>query len=122
MALQEIEDTVEDKDDHFFDYFNDKQCEYIKQVLNDEIIEEHRLKPLGQHSEPLARVLAYCRRIPMNQQLAIKHDRKSDTYMIIRLSGKRGIAPTVVDTETFQTLNEAYHGLFLKQINTILEA
>ena len=122
MALQEIEDTVEDKDDHFFDYFKNKQCEYIKQVLNDEIIEEHRLKPLGQHSEPLARVLAYCRRIPMNQQLAIKHDRKSDTYMIIRLSGKRGVAPTVVDTEAFQTLNEAYHGLFLKQINTILEA
>jgi len=121
MVLQETEDTVENKDDHFFDYFNDKQCEYIRQVLNDEIIEEHRLKPLGQHSEPLARVLAYCRRIPMNQQLALKHDRKSDTYMIICLSGKRGVAPTVVDTETFQTLNEAYHGLFLKQISTILE-
>ena len=122
MALQEKEDTVEDKDDLFLDYFNDKQCEFIKQILNDEIIEEHRLKPLGQHSEPLARVLAYCRRLPMHRQLAIKKDRKSNTYMIIQLSGRRGVAPTVVDTETFQNLDDAYHGLFLKQINTILEA
>jgi branched-chain amino acid transport system permease protein len=122
MALQERDDTVRDKDTLFYGYFTQKQRDYIKLILNDQIIEEHRLNPIGQHSEPLERILAYCRRLPMNEQLAIKKDSEAGNFMIIRMSGKRGVPPTVVDTQAYKTLNEAYHGVFLKYINVILES
>jgi len=122
MALQEQQDTVRDKDELFYAYFTEKQRSFIKLILNDQVIEEHRRNPVGQHSEPLERILAYCRRLPLHEQLALKKDSETETYMIIRLSGRRGVPPKVVDTHAYKTVTEAYHGIFLKQINAILES
>jgi len=124
MATTEEQDIglsqVTDADEHFFDYFNTKQREYVKKVLSDEIIEEYRLRPLGHHSEPLERTLAYFRRLPIDQQYALKRE-NDGTYRMISISGKRGVPPTYVSDETFQTLNEGYFGIFLRQIQDMME-
>lgn len=124
MATTEEQDIglsqVTDADEHFFDYFNTKQKEYVKKVLSDEIIEEYRLHPLGHHSEPLERTLAYFRRLPIDQQYALKRE-NDGTYRMISMSGKRGVPPTYVSGETFQTLHEGYFGIFLRQIQDMME-
>lgn len=67
----DVPDTA-NSDDHVYEYFAAKQREYVEQVLNDDLIEEYRPQPLGRHSEPLERTLAYFRRLPMDQLYALK--------------------------------------------------
>lgn len=111
---------VADSDEHFFNYFNNKQREYVRKVLNDDIIEEYRSQPLGRHSEPLERTLAYFRRLPISQQYALKQD-ADGTYRIISMSGKRGVPPTFVGDEVFETVHDGYFGIFMRQIKDMDE-
>ena len=106
---------VADSDEHFFNYFNNKQREYVRKVINDDIIEEYRRQPLGRHSEPLERALAYFRRLPISQQYALKQERDG-TYRMISMSGKKGVPPSYVGNETFKTLHDGYFGIFMRQI------
>ncbi|MDM8167989.1 hypothetical protein [Roseovarius sp.] len=111
---------VADSEKHFYEYFNAKQREYVKQVLNDDLIEEYRRKPLGHHSEPLERTLAYFRRLPISEQYALKQS-KDGTYRMISMSGQRGVPPTYVSDEVFQTLHDGYFGIFMRQIKDMTE-
>jgi branched-chain amino acid transport system permease protein len=113
-ALQDRDVLVEDR-------FNRMQRLYLKSVLSDELIEEHRRQPLGQHSEPLARLLMYLQRSAANRY-ALKRDTRDGKYRIIRLSRIRGVAPELADDAVFDTVEEAYHGLFLKQVRELLES
>lgn len=111
---------IADSDRHFYEYFNAKQREYVRQVLSDEIIEEYRRQPLGHHSEPLERTLAYFRRLPISQQYALKRE-GDGTYRMISMSGKRGVPPSYVNDEVFQTLHDGYFGIFMRQIKDMTE-
>ena len=108
-----------DRDQTYLEYFNSKQCEYLKSLICEEIIEEHRKKPLGRHSEPLERLLLHFRRLPNEGKLVIHKIRESGTYRIAALSGVRGVPPSFIDDENYQTLEAAYHGVFMKQISNL---
>ena len=111
---------VANSDEHFYNYFNAKQREYVWQVLSDDLIEEYRRQPLGRHSEPLERVLAYFRRLPISQQYALKQERDG-TYRMISMSGRKGVAPKLVSNEIYQTTQDGYFGIFLRQIKDMDE-
>ena len=50
---------TDNKDEIYRTRFDKMQREFLKTLICDEIIEEHKQKPLGQHSEALERVCYY---------------------------------------------------------------
>ena len=109
---------VEDKDLLFRDYFDRMQRRYLRSLVLPEVIEEHRLKPLGQHSEPLERLLHYFRERPLAGKYAVL--REAGSYRIVALSGVRGVPPRPVGEERYATVEAAYHGIFLKRIEELM--
>ena len=101
-------------------YFDTKQREYLKSLVCDEIVAEHKAKPLGQHSEPLGRLLHYFRHAPQAGKLALKRELRSGTFRIVALSGVRGVPPRPVDAEAYETVEDAYHALFLKRVEDLM--
>lgn len=120
MMKPDETEEIDDRDVVARRHFDGKQTQYLKTLVCDEVIEEHRTKPLGQHSEPLERLLIHFRRMPMADKLAIKRDTTSSTFRIIALSGVRGTAPRLVDDTEYASVEDAYHGIFLRQIKELV--
>ena len=112
-----------DRDVQYREFFDGKQREYLRTLVCEDVIEEHRLKPLGQHSEPLERLLIYFRRRPLSGQYILKRLGDSNQqFQIMSLSGQRGNAPALVSNKIFTTLESAYHAIFLKHIKNLMES
>ncbi len=110
----------EDADLQVYAHFNAKTRGYLKSVIDEALIEEHRRQPVGRHSEPLERLLAYFRRLPLSEQYAVKTE-ADGVFRIVRLSGLRGTPPKAVDETDHRTLEAAYHAIFLRQIDELME-
>ena len=121
-ALPEEATESRDKDYLYHRRFDKMQRDYLKTLVCDEVIAEHKAKPLGQHSEALERLLLYFRRVPQVDKYAIKRDSHTNTYKIIAFSGVRGISPRLVEDKEYQTEEEAYHGVFLRRVYDLLES
>jgi branched-chain amino acid transport system permease protein len=96
-----------------------KQRERIKALITDDLIEEHRAKPLGQHSDALERVLNYFRRQPVQGKYIIVATTPWQEYRIGVLSGVRGRTAEILDGEAFATEEEAMHGVFLRRVRDL---
>ena len=73
MAYTE-DDSRPDKDVHVRNHFDRMTRAYLRSVLSDEVIEEHRTGDVGNPSEPLSRLLAWCQRRPLTEQYAVKDE------------------------------------------------
>lgn len=113
-------ERLRDQGEVYRRYFDEKQREYLKTLVCDEIIAEHRVKPLGQHSEPLGRLLHYFRHAPQAGKYALRRELRSGTFRIVALSGVRGVPPSPVGDEEYDTVEEAYHALFLKRVEGLM--
>ena len=102
------------------DLFDSMTRQYLKKIVTDDLIEEHRRKPTGRHSEALERVLAYFRRLPLGHQYALQSG-PDDGYRIVALSTARRGRPHPVDDAHYPTLDAAYHGIFLKKLKDMME-
>ena len=99
-----------------------KQRERIKALITDELIAEHAGKPLGQHSDALARVLAYFRRQPQEGKYTIVAVEPWRDYRIGALTGVRGQAARILDdSESYPTEEAAMHGVFLRRVRDLRE-
>jgi hypothetical protein len=98
--------------------FDEFRREFLKTIVTPEVIEEHRRCPLGQHSEPLERLLIYLRQ---HRKYAIRVVEPFKDYRLVTLSGHRGIAPRAIDDKIYRSSEEAYHGLFLHFIRDLFE-
>lgn len=121
MLPEEATET-KDKDMLYWRRYDKMQRDFLKTVISPEIIDEHRKCPLGQHSEPLERLLLYFRRAPLPDKYAISVIEPFKAYRIVALSGQRGVAPRVVEDKIYATQDEAYHGVFLRRIQDLLES
>jgi branched-chain amino acid transport system permease protein len=121
-ALPEEATEIDDKDALYQQRFDKMQRDYLKGLVCDEIIEEHRSKPLGQHSEALERLLLYFRRAPQVDKYAIRRESFEGPHKIVAFSGERGTSPRVVEDKEYATIEEAYHGVFLRRIYDLLES
>ncbi len=117
------EEAIEtpDKDAVFRRRFDKLQRDYLKTLVTPEIIEEHRRSPSGQHSEALDRLLIYFRGQPQVDKYAIAVVELFKAYRIVALSGHRGVAPRVVEDKIYPSEKEAYHGVFLRRVQDLLE-
>ena len=121
-ALPEEATEMQDKDFLYHRRFDKMQRDYLKTLVCDEVIEEHKNKPLGQHSEALERLLLYFRRVPQIDKYAIKRDEQSKIYKIVAFSGIRGMSPRLVEDKEYKSIEEAYHGVFLRRVYDLLES
>jgi branched-chain amino acid transport system permease protein len=113
---------LDDRDIIYRELFRKKQREYLRTVINDEIIDEHRKRPLGQHSEPLERLLLYFRTAPLKNKYVIKHDGISRKYRIAKLSGEKDAPLKEISQGEYTTPEEAYHEVFLRRVRELLES
>ena len=120
MSIEE-EIEVENKDIVYRKFFDKKQSEFLRTLVCEEVLQEHENNSHGQHSEPLSRLLHFFNSAPQKNKYAIKHDKKSDSFRIIALSGVRGEPPKIVDEKEFNTIEDAYHGVFLKRISDLMK-
>ncbi len=58
----------------------------LRPLITPELIAEHRRTPLGQHSEPLQRVLNYLGALPIDGKLITEHD-GAEHWFVSRLVG-----------------------------------
>lgn len=114
---------IQDKQAIYFRRFDKRLRDRLKAMITPELIEEHRLKPLGQHSDALARVLNYFRRGEVADKYAIMRQAgQFHAYKIVAFSGVRGAPPRLVDDRLYNDINEAYHAVFLLRVNDLMES
>jgi branched-chain amino acid transport system permease protein len=91
----------------------------LRPLITDELIEEHRRKPLGQHSDTLERVLNYVRRAPPADKYIGICTRPWAEWRIGVLSGIRGVPPTILEDERFTSAEALEHGIFLRRVRDL---
>lgn len=120
--LPEEATECRDKDYIFFRRFDKMQRDFLKRLVSDEVVEEHRKQPLGQHSEALERLLLYFRHQAQRDKYAIEVIEPFKSYRIVALSGARGVAPRNVEETVYDSEKAAYHGVFLRRVQDLLES
>ncbi|SIT80130.1 hypothetical protein [Pontibaca methylaminivorans] len=101
-------------------YFDARTRQYLKHVINDEVIAEHRRNPHAQHrSEPLGRLLFYFKNLPIEKQYALRRT-TSSTFRITTIP-RPGHAPVEVDPTDFPDQLAGFHGIFLRKIKDLME-
>lgn len=114
---------IHDKQAIYYRRFDKRLRDRLKALITPELIEEHRLKPLGQHSDALSRVLNYFRRGEVADKYAImRQTGQFHAYKIVAFSGVRGAPPRLVDDRVYNDINEAYHAVFLLRVNDLMES
>lgn len=114
---------ISDKQAIHFRRFDKRLRERLKALVTAEVIEEHRSKPLGQHSDALSRLLNYFRRAEVADKYAIMRQAgQFHSYKIVAFSGVRGAPPRLVDDRVYTDINEAYHAVFLLRVNDLMES
>ena len=121
MLPEEAAETA-DKDQVYYRRFDKMQRDFLKRLVTQRVVEEHRTRPLGQHSEALERLLIYFRRQGQVDKYAILATEAFKAYRIVALSGHRGTAPRLVEDRVYPTRDEAYHALFLRRVQDLLES
>jgi branched-chain amino acid transport system permease protein len=108
------------RDDQVRAHFDRMTRAYLRSVVDDELIEEHRTGNSGHLSEPLSRLLAWCQRRPLSKQYAVKAE-ADGAFRLVSFSGRRGQPPRYIGDERYATLQEARHGAFLRHIHDLTE-
>jgi hypothetical protein len=114
------EDGEPNKDVQVRNHFDGMTRAYLRSVLSDELIEEHRTGDAGHPSEPLSRLLAWCQRRPLTEQYAVKAE-ADGSFRLVSFSGRRGQAPRYAGDERYASVREARHAAFLRHISDLTE-
>ena len=121
-AMPEEATEIRDKDQIYLRRFNKKLRDHLKTLITPELIEEHRQKPLGQHSENLERVLNFFRRSGGPDKYALYEIEANRKFKVVAITGQKGIPPREVDDRIYTDKNEALHAVFLKRVQELMES
>lgn len=113
---------IDDKDLLAYARFSSRYRWQLRELVCEEVIAEHRARPVGQHSPELERLLNYFRKGQLAEKYALMTIEPFSTYRIVALSGIRGIPPRDVDEKIYQSLDGAYHAVFLRRIHDLMES
>ncbi len=102
-----------DKQHQVFARFNARLEETLKASLTPAIIEEHRRRPLGRHSDALERVLNYFRRPP---RYGLYSRRPMREWQVIRLPVDPNKPPQPLDDLVYHEKESALHAVFLRHV------
>jgi len=76
------------------------------------IAQEFRATPIGHHSPALARVLSHLRAGPVAGKYCLICIRPHEEWVIARLSGQRGVPPSLQDNRVFNSIEAAEWEIF----------
>ncbi len=94
--------------------FHAKMRASLQPLITPDLVAEHRRTPLGQHSEPLQRVLNYLGAHPIDGKLITEHD-GADHWFVSRLVGFPAVrADRVVGP--FDSEGEAMDAVFRRRL------
>ncbi|MEM7294273.1 MAG: hypothetical protein AAF420_12905 [Pseudomonadota bacterium] len=99
-----------------YERFRAKLKVQILDLLSEDLIDEHRQKPLGQHSDGLERVLNFFRRPP---SFGLYERVTGREYQVIALPIEWGKPPQPLDDHVYTDQNEAMHAVFLKHVEAL---
>ena len=106
-----------DKQTQTYARFNAGLHAQIRNLITPALIEEHRIKPLGQGSDALERVKNFFSRPPFFGLYARRAMRE---WQIIALPVTAPFMPQPIDDKVYTSENEAYHAVFLKHVEQLL--
>lgn len=111
---------VRDRQFEYYGEFDVRMRRHLAANITDDIIAEHKAKPLGQHSDALERLLNYFRRGGLASKIGIlKLEGGEQGFKLVRFAGMRGSMSQVIDGPVLTTLHEAYHAAFLQRIEDL---
>ncbi|WP_416908467.1 MAG: hypothetical protein ACMVO5_02265 [Polymorphobacter sp.] len=111
---------VRDRQLEYYTLFDQRMRRRLVASITDDLIAEHRRKPLGQHSDALERLLNYFRRGGLANKIGILRVSGQDgPYRLIRFAGARGQMSQIIDGPQAMSLAEAYHAAFLQRIEDL---
>jgi hypothetical protein len=114
-------DQVSDRQLVYYDAFDRRIRAQLRELVTDAVIEEHRRRPLGQHSDALERLLNYFRRGGLAGKFGLlQRDQGRAEYRIVVFPGVRGAPATVEEAPVYDSLNAAYHAVFLRRIASLM--
>jgi branched-chain amino acid transport system permease protein len=90
---------------------------HIKTLITPALIEEHRLKPLGQGSDALERVKNFLSRPPTYGLYSRVPMRE---WQLIKLPIRAGEPPRPLDDVVYRDEATAYHAVFLKHLDDLM--
>ncbi|MGD9604245.1 MAG: hypothetical protein AB7O21_21345 [Gammaproteobacteria bacterium] len=106
-----------DKQHIVYARFNRSLRAHIRTLITPALIEEHRLKPLGQNSDALERVKNFFARPP---SYALYSRTAMREWQVIRMPVRPGQPPQPVDAAIYTDEASAYHAVFLKHVADLL--
>jgi branched-chain amino acid transport system permease protein len=113
---------IADRQAIFTRRFDARLRDELRQLVTDELIEEHRTTNGKRRSDALERVLTFFRAAAVADKYAVLAVRPFAEYRIVALSGRRGVPPRAVDDQVFKTPEDALHGVFLKRVQDLMES
>lgn len=111
---------IQDKQDIAYRAFDRAQRDHLKNLITPQLVEEHRAKPMGQHSDDLERVLNYFRRTPVADKYAVYTVVPFAAYRIVSMSGVPGVPPRIVDDRVHASIDEALHAVFVRRVDDLM--
>jgi len=97
--------------------FTEELKAQMRPLISEDLIEEHRRQPLGQHSDTLMRLLNMFRRAPV---YALYSRTPCREFQVIRLPVTEGSEPTPIDDIVYTDQNEALHAMFLRNLEDLM--
>ena len=94
--------------------FHAKMRASLRPLITPELIAEHRRTPLGQHSEPIQRLLNYFGALPIDGKLITEHD-GADHWFVSRLVGFPAVAANRI-LGPFATEGETMDAVFRQRL------
>ena len=99
--------------------FTDRLRAALRPLVNEDLIDEHRRKPLGQHSDALERLLLLFHQAPT---YALYARRPCREYQMIRLPVVAGAGPVPLDDVIYTDKNAALHAVFLRHLEDFMRS
>ena len=112
---------VNDRDLIVYKRFDERIRRFLRPLVTEDLIAEHKAKPVGQHSDALERVLNYLRRSPQAGKYVLICTKPFAEWRLGILAGVRGEPVIVLNDVSFSSEAEAEHAVFLRRIDELLE-
>ncbi len=106
----------------YADKFDARLRAELKKLVTPELVEEHRQKPLGQHSDALERVLNYFRKAPLGDKLALFEVEAGRKFQVIVNPGPSGGPPRPIDSVVYTDKDSALHAVFLERVQRLTDS
>lgn len=91
--------------------------EEILPLVTDDLIEEHRRDPFGNHSPELYKILTFLHRHPPEAgRLVVIVTDPHEEYALGAIPPERGEAPEILDNERYASQAEAEYAVFRKRV------